>query len=112
MPAATIVPVVRRRLPIGAEVFADGVHFRVWAPNATRVDVVVDDAAAHALGADSDHYFSAHIPGLGCGTRYRFRLDGDARLVPDPASRFQPDGVHGPSEVVDPACFTWSDAAW
>ncbi len=111
MPTATIVPVVRRRLPIGAEIVPDGVHVRVWAPNATRVDVVIDDVA-HAMTAEADHYFSVLVPGARAGTRYRFRLDGNPELVPDPASRFQPEGVHGPSEVIDPSRFAWSDRAW
>src|SRR5205823_3386241 len=46
------------------------------------------------------------------GTRYRFRLDGEQALYPDPASRFQPDGVHGPSQVIDPGAFRWTDGAW
>ena len=46
------------------------------------------------------------------GTRYRFRLDGGDHLYPDPASRFQPDGPHGPSEVIDPPTFRWTDADW
>jgi maltooligosyltrehalose trehalohydrolase len=52
-----------------------------------------------------------HVPGIGAGARYRFLVDGRGPW-PDPASRFQPDGVHGASQVVDPGAFTWSDAAW
>jgi maltooligosyltrehalose trehalohydrolase len=111
MPAATLAPTVRRRLPIGAEVLGNGAHFRVWAPNAARVDVVVDDVA-HALTAEPDHYFSGGVAGLTHGARYRFRLDDDPALVPDPASRFQPEGPHGPSQIVDPARFAWTDGAW
>src|SRR5581483_10562776 len=48
----------------------------------------------------------------GAGTRYRFRLDGGERLFPDPASRFQPDGPHGPSQVINPHSFKWTDQAW
>jgi maltooligosyltrehalose trehalohydrolase len=110
MQTATSVPLLRR-LPIGAEVVEGGVHFRVWAPKASRLSVVIDDAD-HALGADADHYFAGFVPGLGVGTRYRFRIDDGATLFPDPASRFQPDGPHGPSEIVDPARFAWSDHAW
>jgi maltooligosyltrehalose trehalohydrolase len=46
------------------------------------------------------------------GTRYQYRLDGDGRLLPDPASRYQPEGPHGPSEVIDPSAFVWTDRDW
>ena len=72
----------------------DGAHFRVWAPKASSVDVVIGDTA-HPLAAEDDGYFSALVPGVAAGTRYRLRLDGDAALVPDPASRYNPDDVHG-----------------
>src|SRR6476469_7812004 len=51
------------------------------------------------------------VPGMAAGARYRLQLDG-GEAFPDPASRFQPEGPHGPSEVVDPAAFRWTDAAW
>ena len=51
------------------------------------------------------------IDGVGAGARYRYRLDGGTDTYPDPASRFQPEGPHGPSEVVDPAAFPWTDGA-
>src|SRR5262249_23312978 len=104
-----------RRLPVGADAVASGVHFRVWAPRATRVDVVIESGPAGepvALEAEPPGYFSTLIEGLGDGTLYRYRLDERARLLPDPASRFQPDGPHGPSRVVDPLRFAWSDAGW
>jgi maltooligosyltrehalose trehalohydrolase len=110
MQTATSVPVLRR-LPIGAEVIEGGVHFRVWAPKATRLAVVVGEAE-HALTADGEQYFAGLVPGVGAGARYRFRIDDDATPLPDPASRFQPEGPHGPSEVVDPARFEWTDGAW
>ena len=111
MHSATIVP-VSRRLPIGAEVTSDGVHFRVWAPKASSVDVMLDGGVAHGLSREPDGYFSGLVRGLAAGARYRFRLDGDSLHLPDPASRFQPEGPHGPSEIVDPARFRWTDAAW
>jgi maltooligosyltrehalose trehalohydrolase len=110
MAGATIVP-VRRRWPIGAEVAPEGVHFRVWAPNASRVDVVIANTA-HTLAPEPDHYFAGLVAGAGDATQYWFRLDGDPQLLPDPASRFQPEGPHGPSEVVDPSRFAWTDDAW
>jgi maltooligosyltrehalose trehalohydrolase len=107
-------------MPIGAEVMAGGgVHFRLWAPRRERVTLVVEkgfgssDAAPTAeLQAERDGYFSAHLPEAGAGTRYRFRLDGGDGPFPDPASRFQPEGPHGPSQVVDPAAFPWTDRRW
>jgi maltooligosyltrehalose trehalohydrolase len=96
---------------VGVEVVREGVHIRVWAPKASRVAVVIDDTA-HALAAEADHYFSGLVPGVGAGARYGFRLDDVAMVLPDPASRFQPEGPHGPSEVVDPGRFAWTDAAW
>jgi maltooligosyltrehalose trehalohydrolase len=106
----------RRRLPVGAEVEADGVTFRVWAPRASRVDALLEHGpgspAVVALTADGDGYFCGAAPVAGAGTRYRFRLAGAERALPDPASRFQPEGPHGPSEIVDPAAFRWSDDGW
>ncbi|HET9387351.1 MAG TPA: hypothetical protein VFO67_19605, partial [Gemmatimonadales bacterium] len=101
---------ITRRLPIGAEPTSGGVHFRVWAPKRQRVDVECNAAHA-ALDGDGQGYFEGFVPDLGAGSRYRFRLDGDTS-VPDPASRFQPDGPHGASQVVDPFAFQWTDGAW
>src|SRR4051812_9633017 len=82
-----------RRLPIGAEILADnaGVHFRVWAPKRSRVDVVFENGAAPdlALSAEADGYFAGIAPQARTGMRYRFRLDNGQYLYPDPASRFQ-----------------------
>jgi maltooligosyltrehalose trehalohydrolase len=105
-----------RRLPVGAELEADGVNFRVWAPAASRVAVVVeadpDRPLEVALDREDGAYFSGTVRGVGAGTRYRFRLDGAEGALPDPASRFQPEGPHGPSEVVDPSAFVWTDRGW
>jgi maltooligosyltrehalose trehalohydrolase len=99
-------------MPVGAELAPEGgVHFRVWAPRRSRVEVVVAGAGAHALAADSHGYFSGTVADAGVGTRYRFRLDGGGAYA-DPASRFQPEGPHGPSEVVDSASFAWTDERW
>jgi maltooligosyltrehalose trehalohydrolase len=106
---------LRRRLPVGAEIMeGSGVHFRVWAPNARRVEVVLDmkPDAPVALTAEADGYFSAVVADVGAGTRYSFRLDRDGTVLPDPASRFQPDGPHGVSEVVDSSEFRWTDDQW
>src|SRR5579871_2091981 len=100
-----------RRLPIGAEVIGRGTSFRVWAPVRKSVEVVLDDGRAFPLAAEPGGYFSGLVDGVGDGARYRFRLDGGTPL-PDPASRFQPEGPHGPSQVVDPGAFRWTDDRW
>jgi len=101
---------IQRSLPIGAEIVDGGVHFRVWAPRRKTVHVV-RDAQEQELRAERDGYFAGLLPGIGAGTRYKLRLDGlDA--FPDPASRFQPNGSHGESEVVDWRAFTWTDQRW
>jgi maltooligosyltrehalose trehalohydrolase len=100
-----------RRLPFGAELRATGVHFRVWAPARQAVAVMVEGRPPAPLDAEAGGWFSGEVPGVGAGARYRYRLDGDL-LRPDPASRYQPEGPHGPSEVVDPDRFRWSDAGW
>jgi maltooligosyltrehalose trehalohydrolase len=103
----------RRRLPVGAELQpGGGVHFRVWAPRRRSVEVVLDAAGGPvALEPERGGYFSALVRQAAAGARYRYRLDG-ADAFPDPASRFQPEGPHGPSQVVEPARFAWTDADW
>ena len=101
---------MRRRLPIGAELIDGGTHFRVWAPKRKRVDVVIGDHERE-LAPESGGYYSGLAPTARAGSRYRYRLDaGDS--FPDPASRYQPEGPHGPSQVVDPSTFRWTDSQW
>lgn len=101
-----------RRMPIGAEFIPGrGVHFRVWAPRRKRVDVVLETGAV-ALEPDAGGYFSGWARSARPGALYRFRLDGREALYPDPVSRFQPEGPHGPSEVIDPGAFSWTDTGW
>jgi maltooligosyltrehalose trehalohydrolase len=97
---------------LGARLLDDGsCAFRVWAPNAERVEVVlVDEARAEPLTPAQRGYHVAVVAGVAHGTRYRFRLD-DANELPDPASRLQAEGVHGPSTVVDHR-FPWHDHDW
>ena len=99
--------------PHGSEVRADGsVRFRLWAPACQHVDLVLDDAAASfPMIAMHDGWHERITPAARSGTRYRFRLP-NGLLVPDPASRFQPEDVHGPSEVIDTASWEWSDTEW
>lgn len=105
----------KRRHPIGAELQPEGgAHFRVWAPavSSVAVELLGPDggvASVIPLAAEPDGYFSGLADAGRAGTRYRFRLPHGA--FPDPASRFQPEGPHGPSEIVDPT-YPWKDAAW
>ncbi len=101
-----------RRLPIGAEPLPEGgVHFRVWAPARRSVSVVLEGGGETALEREDLGYFSGCVAAARAGSRYRYRLDG-GDAFPDPASRFQPEGPHGPSEVIDPGAFRWNDTAW
>jgi maltooligosyltrehalose trehalohydrolase len=102
-----------RRLPIGAEPApAGGVHFRVWAPKRGKAAVLLENGqAAIPLSAEPGGYFSGLVPTAKVGALYRYQLDS-AESFPDPASRFQPSGPHGPSMVVDPGAFRWTDGGW
>src|SRR5216110_270024 len=108
-----------RRYPIGAELIgANETHFRIWAPKATRVDIVLETSAEktaprtfHPLEREDGGYFSGSIEAHGDDC-YRFRVDNAEHFHPDPASRFQPDGPHGSSCIIDPRKFNWSDAKW
>jgi len=102
-----------RRLPVGAEPAPDGgVHFRVWAPRRRTVVVVLDDATnGFGLTPEPGGYFSGVVRDARAGSRYRFLVDDEAALA-DPASRFQPEGPHGPSMVIDPGEFRWQHADW
>jgi maltooligosyltrehalose trehalohydrolase len=99
--------------PIGSS----QVHFRVWAPYAKRVSVDFVGRSQLPISLPVQMkpcergYFEATALGIEPGTRYRYVLDGE-KARPDPASRFQPDGVHGPSAVIDPNAFLWSDHSW
>jgi maltooligosyltrehalose trehalohydrolase len=98
--------------PLGARLDGEQCTFRVWAPNAQRVDVRISGHAGDtAMTREGDRgYFVATARGVMSGARYRFVIDGD-RSYPDPASRSQPDGVHEPSAVVAHE-FDWTDDAW
>ena len=100
-------------MPFGTELNAEGCQFRLWAPSAQRVELLLGDgAAAQRLPMESraEGWYQAQAA-VGAGSRYRFRIN-DTIDVPDPASRFQPHDVHGPSEVIDPAAFNWKDQGW
>jgi maltooligosyltrehalose trehalohydrolase len=88
--------------------------FRVWAPKRSRVAIVLADACderAIPLDNEGSGYFSGTLAAK-AGTRYWLRLDDEEPLLPDPVSRFQPEGPHGPSELIDPLSFRWRDADW
>jgi maltooligosyltrehalose trehalohydrolase len=96
-------------LPLGAEPVAGGVRFRLWAPGAASVACAFDDRSM-AMTKQGGGWWELTTPAAHIGTRYRYVVDGTA--VPDPGSRFQPDDVHGPSEVIDPAAVDWHDTLW
>jgi maltooligosyltrehalose trehalohydrolase len=101
-------------MTLGAWIDDHGAHFRVWAPVRDQVQLVIDpgrpDSRTLALDRAGEGMFTGTF-GLAAGTRYAYLLDG-AGPFPDPATRFQPDGVHGPSAIVDPRAFAWSDRGW
>jgi maltooligosyltrehalose trehalohydrolase len=98
------------RMTLGAQVESVGVRFRVWAPKRARVDVVLeDDGRSFPLLKDEAGYFSGLVPIAAAGMRYRYRLD-NGEAYPDPCSRYQPEGPHGPSLIVDPSAYTWHSA--
>lgn len=127
---------------LGALATDDGVQFRVWAPKFERVELLLapraeewtpayaeasaasvtahpvaldpvrfeDAADLHAMNPEGEGFFSCFVPGAAAGARYMYRVNGS--LFPDPASRYQPDGVHGPSMVIDPTAFAWTNSEW
>src|SRR5579871_3609454 len=101
-----------RRFAVGAETDGTGTCFRVWAPEHSDLVIVFDDGRNQGLAPEPDGYFSGYIAGAVAGDRYRIRLDGQTATFPDPASRFQPDGPHGSSQIIDPSRFQWDDRDW
>src|SRR5437660_12504583 len=98
-------------LPFGAEPTGDGVRFRLWAPRAKGAAVRLEGlASVIPMNPEPDGLFSVTTSEAGPGSRYRYIVDGAA--YPDPASRYQPDGVHGASEVVDPGAYAWTASGW
>jgi len=96
-------------LPFGAELVPGGTRFRLWAPRANSVVLQLADALL-PMDPESEGWFALTTGSAGPGTRYRYVVDGKA--YPDPASRRQPEGVHGASEVVDPRMYAWTASAW
>jgi maltooligosyltrehalose trehalohydrolase len=96
---------------LGASIHGDGTSFRVWAPKCRSVEMVVEGRPPQPLREVADGVLELTVIGLRAGTRYQYRLDGE-RYRPDPVSRWQPEGVHGASVVVDPSRFSWTDAGF
>lgn len=96
---------------LGAWPLGDGrARFRLWAPDAREVALETGDGVRHAMTPETGGSFATEIACVP-GTRYGYRIDGRAR-VPDPASRWQPDGVHGDSALLDPAAYVWRHPGW
>ena len=113
MPPSSSSSAAFHRMPFGAEVLPDGsVRFRLWAPSHASVGLVLDGAEAPlAMHAALEGWHELVTDRAGAGARYRFMLP-DATCVPDPASRHQPEDVHGPSEVIDPSAYAWREGGW
>ncbi len=99
-----------RTLVLGANVEGERAHFRVWAPKAKSVALRVHGRGDFPLQRDEHGMFSATLSAR-AGDRYFYVLDG-GRPLPDPVSRLLPEGVHGPTEIVDPSTFAWTDHTW
>lgn len=106
-----------RKYPVGAEVVKGGVHFRIWAPSKGNIEVVFfpkDNRQAEIplpvhLKPEGDGYFSVLVENVPPGILYGFRFDEKDKIFPDPASRFQPSGPDGFSQVINPSEFKWTD---
>lgn len=104
-----------RTYPIGAEIAENGAHFRIWAPTAKKITLAVTTASEQLklrMTPEQDGYSSCFVAGVSSGALYQFQLDDDETLYPDPASRYQPLGPHGPSRLESSTHFNWSDAHW
>ena len=99
------------QFPVHGALVQDGATtFRAWAPTTSTLSLVLDNSTV-AMTETENGMFEVEVEDAGPGTRYQYKLD-DGGQFPDPASRFQPDGVHGPSQVVDPAEYDWTDDDW
>lgn len=105
-------PRFQGRMTLGAQVEREGVRFRVWAPQRVLVHVVLgEEEHTYPLSKDGQGYFSGLVPVAQAGMSYRYRLD-NGETYPDPCSRFQPAGPHGPSLIVDSETFRWQTEEW
>ena len=105
-------PLDRPPVPLGAYVTDRGTHFSIWAPRAQRIELVIGpEQRAIPLRQVAPEVYGVVVAEAVPGTLYKYRLNGDG-VFPDPRSRYQPQGVHGPSMVVDPKAYAWQDASW
>ena len=100
-----------RHYSFGPQILDRGTSFRIWAPKQDRMRLVIEGAAPRAMQALEDGWHRLAVPDAGAGTRYRFLLENDL-AIPDPASRYQPEDVHGWSEVTDPQSYAWRATDW
>jgi maltooligosyltrehalose trehalohydrolase len=99
-------------MPFGCELTGAGAHFRFFAPAAHQVKLELNGSPKlHSMEPCGNGWHQLLITGARAGTRYRFALP-DGTRVPDPASRFQPDDLTGPSQIIDPCAYAWSDSQW
>lgn len=90
------------------------VSFKVWAPHCTRIDLVLEPCANPRrvkMDCQDDMIFTTTMEDIACGCRYMYLING-VHTRPDPVSRWQPEGVHGPSVIVDPTAYKWGDEGW
>lgn len=113
---STTPAILTRQMPVGAQVVPEqnATRFRVWAPLHSSVKVVFGTVRdAMPLRNEENGYFSATVENVPAGTRYKYQLGNDpASVYPDPVSRYQPNGPHHFSEVIDPTTFAWTDVGW
>lgn len=96
----------------GTQILSDGVRFRLWAPFCQTVSLKIYDLSLERpMRPTARGWYELEVPEARAGMRYRFVLQ-TGQEVPDPASRFQPEDVHGPSEIIDPRSFVWHDRGW
>jgi maltooligosyltrehalose trehalohydrolase len=101
-----------RKYPFGAEVIGKCVHFRVWAPKSSYVELVFENGTSFPLKLEEENFYTTVLEGLPAQSRYWYRLDKEDNLYPDPASRYQPSGPIGPSQIIDPQAYVWKDHNW
>jgi maltooligosyltrehalose trehalohydrolase len=114
----TILPEVKKshahQMPFGTRIIDGMVNFQIWAPSAKQVEVCLYKSDAKTLlpmQQAKNGWFDLTSDRASVGMKYHFVIENDL-YVPDPASRFQPDDAHGPSEILDPASFDWQDLQW
>jgi maltooligosyltrehalose trehalohydrolase len=98
-------------MPHGAELHENGVRFRLWAPGEDQVSIEIDGRDPVHMARQPEGWHELITIGAHPGSLYRYVV-ADGLRVPDPASRFQPQDVHGASEVIDPRAYDWQDADW